>query len=153
MLSLSKVILLIMLLPLNVMGKFAIYSHYGFVPILPLAVITGAMSILTFNLNIVSALLAICCGHFWCSDSGLNLCTRSAGRHSSNDSEPRAVRALWGIAGCAVYHPHLFRFSSLTLFCQVKLCIPLFLPFLCGLRLSLVRLQQPQWRDRLPLYS
>ena len=49
-------------------------------------------------------------GIFWCSDSGLNLCTRSAGRHSSNDSEPRAVRALWGIAGCAVYHPHLFRF-------------------------------------------
>lgn len=32
--------------------------------IAPLAVITGAMSILTFNLNIVSALLAICCGHF-----------------------------------------------------------------------------------------
>lgn len=65
MLSLSKVIPLIMLLPLNVMEKFAIYSHYGFVPILPLAVITGAMSILTFNLNIVSALLAICCGHFF----------------------------------------------------------------------------------------
>jgi len=33
--------------------------------IAPLAVITGAMSILTFNLNIVSALLAICCGHFF----------------------------------------------------------------------------------------
>ncbi|MEJ7941643.1 cytosine permease [Acinetobacter baumannii] len=33
--------------------------------IAPLAVITGAMSILTFNLNIVNALLAICCGHFF----------------------------------------------------------------------------------------
>ncbi|EHU2134863.1 permease for cytosine/purine, uracil, thiamine, allantoin family protein [Acinetobacter baumannii 25493_8] len=33
--------------------------------IAPLAVITGAMSILTFNLNIVSALFAICCGHFF----------------------------------------------------------------------------------------
>lgn len=78
--------------------------------IAPLAVITGAMSILTFNLNIVSALLAICCGHFWCSDFSFNLCTRPTGRHSSNDSEPRAVRALWSIAGCTVYHPHLFRF-------------------------------------------
>ena len=33
--------------------------------IAPLAVITGAMSILTFNLNIVSAMTAICCGHFF----------------------------------------------------------------------------------------
>ena len=33
--------------------------------IAPLGVITGAMSILTFKLNLVSALLAICCGHFF----------------------------------------------------------------------------------------
>ena len=33
--------------------------------IAPLAVITGAMSILTFNLNVVSALTAIVCGHFF----------------------------------------------------------------------------------------
>ncbi len=47
---------------------------------------------------------------FWCSDFSFNLCTRPTGRHSSNDSEPCAVRALWGIAGCTVYYPHLFRF-------------------------------------------
>ncbi len=33
--------------------------------IAPLAVITGAMSVLTFNLNIIGALTAICCGHFF----------------------------------------------------------------------------------------
>lgn len=33
--------------------------------IAPLAVITGAMSILTFNLNMVSAFTAILCGHFF----------------------------------------------------------------------------------------
>lgn len=33
--------------------------------IAPLAVITGAMSILTFNLDLISAILAICCGHFF----------------------------------------------------------------------------------------
>ena len=33
--------------------------------IAPLGVITGAMSMLTFNLSLVSAVLAICCGHFF----------------------------------------------------------------------------------------
>lgn len=33
--------------------------------IAPLAVITGAMSILTFHLTLISALVAICCGHFF----------------------------------------------------------------------------------------
>lgn len=33
--------------------------------IAPLAVITGAMSMLTFNLSLVSALIAICAGHFF----------------------------------------------------------------------------------------
>jgi len=33
--------------------------------IAPLAVITGAMSMLTFNLSLISALVAICCGHFF----------------------------------------------------------------------------------------
>ncbi|WP_043972985.1 MULTISPECIES: purine-cytosine permease family protein [Acinetobacter] len=33
--------------------------------IAPLAVITGAMSMLTFKLSLISALIAICCGHFF----------------------------------------------------------------------------------------
>ena len=68
--------------------------------IAPLAVITGAMSVQTFHLNIMSALTAIILGHFWCLHFGTDLCTRAAGGYSTNDSKSSTVWTLWCFTGC-----------------------------------------------------